>query len=57
MSEAELADRQTERSFEPLTREHLDRLAKLAAQDHEAFTRSSLGDPAGRRPDCRPTVD
>lgn len=41
MSEAELADRQTERSFEPLTSEHLDRLAKLAAQDHQAFTRSA----------------
>jgi hypothetical protein len=43
MSDAELADRQTWRSFEPLTREHLDRLADLAALDHEAFTR-----PAGR---------
>jgi hypothetical protein len=43
MSEAELAARQTWRTFEPLTRDHLDRLADLAARDHEAFTR-----PAGR---------
>jgi hypothetical protein len=43
MSDAELADRQTWRSFEPLTKEHLDRLADLAARDHDVFTR-----PAGR---------
>src|SRR6266568_3717359 len=48
MSDAELAGRQTWRTFELLTREHLDRLADLAARDHEAFTR-----PAGR-PEYRP---
>jgi hypothetical protein len=43
MSDSELIARQTWRSFEPLIREHMDRLADLAARDHEAFTR-----PAGR---------
>ena len=48
MSDAELAGRQIWRTFGLLTREHLDRLADLAARDHEAFTR-----PAGR-PEYRP---
>ena len=43
MSDAELIARQTVRSFDQLTREHLDRLADLAARDHDVFTR-----PAGR---------
>lgn len=43
MSDAELTAHQTWRTFEPLTRGHLDRLADLAARDHEAFTR-----PTGR---------
>ena len=42
-SNTELASRQSLRSFEPLTIEHLNRLAYLADHDHEEFTR-----PAGR---------
>lgn len=48
MSDAALATRQTLRTFEPLTRKHLDRLAGLAARDHEAFTR-----PTGRPEYCQ----
>ncbi len=42
-SDARQAARMEERTFEPLTAEHLDCLADLADRDHEAFTR-----PAGR---------
>lgn len=43
MRDAELNGRPPRRTFELLTKQHLDRLANLAALDHEAFTR-----PAGR---------
>jgi hypothetical protein len=42
-SDAETAAGSGERTFRPLTTEHLDRLAGLVDRDHEAFTR-----PAGR---------